>query len=68
MSISRVPYVIVACSVLHNIAVSRGLVNEDDYDFDLGDFGMNEVAANNGRGQNFSTRQHIIEQVFEPLC
>ena len=69
MAINRVPNVIISCCVLHNIAVKRGLIVDDDFEnFDLHDFGMGDgempIERNN---QNLSTRNHIVEQVFRPM-
>ena len=64
METKNVPSVIVACCVVHNIAMKRGLIDVEEYkNFDPHDFGMAEDDQFVGR-EDGAMRDHIVNQIF----
>ena len=66
LHVKSVPNVIIACCVLHNIAMDRGLIDLDEFDsFNPEDFGMEHNDEQDYEGpQDFAVRDHIVNQVF----
>ena len=69
MRVENVPNVIMACCVLHNIAVRSGILGRREIEeFDLADFLLPDDDADDddddAQGNEFETRDHIIEQIF----
>ena len=66
MALYHVPDAIVCSCILHNIAIRRGILPQEEIErFRVEDFGIDDVQNdNNGQHGDFTMRNHIIEQMF----